>query len=173
MIADDPDIHLNIHTGVEVHPVIIKARDSLRSVLRGFTSCSQLTAIHKNAVVSTGFSLAFLGIDDGADIYTIPESHPHPPSTAEGKRTLAEKIYDRQTFDRMLSELHGPDHDQEFAGMCFGHMDQTFCHELARLKDRFFERIEGNVKSHRRMLRCFFGGKRKDADASEDEGKKK
>jgi hypothetical protein len=166
MDAYDPDIHLNIHSGVEVCRVVLKSHDSLRSVMRQFKCCSQFRAIYKNSVVSTGFSLAFLGIENGADIYTIPEPKadlPAPPGR------FAQKACDRDTFDRMLSELHGPDCDEQFSGPGFAHVDRSFCHEMARLKDRFFERVEGNVRSHRKMLRNFFGHRKKQGDESESE----
>jgi hypothetical protein len=169
MTADNPDVHLNIHSGVEICPVVLKARDSLRSVMREFKCCSQFKAIHKSCVVSTGFSLAFLGIEDGADVYTIPEPAAALPPPPACKRTLAEKISDRDTFDRVFTELHGPDYDEQFSGACFSHLDRSFCREMARLKDRFFERVEGNVKSHRKMLRSFFGCKKKQSDDSETE----
>jgi hypothetical protein len=170
MATDDPDIHLNIHSGVEICPVVLKARDCLRSVMREFKCCSQFKAIHKNCVVSTGFSLAFLGIENGADIYTIPDTEPRfPPPPPERKRTLAEKICDRDHFNQALSELHGPDDDEQLAGACCAHLDRGFCREMARLRDRFFERVEGNVKSHRKMLRSFFGCKKKQGDDSDSE----
>jgi hypothetical protein len=113
--------------------------------------------------VLTGFSLAFLGIEDGADIYTLPEDlHPMP------EQTHSEKVCDRECFFKVLGELHGPNCEDEFCGRCFSDCDRTLCHQVARIKDRFFEKVEGTVRSHRKMLRNFFRCKtKKDADSSD------
>jgi hypothetical protein len=171
-MTEDPEIHLTVHSGIESRHVSLRARDSLRSVMREFPNCSQFKAIHNNSVVGTGFSLAFLGIEDGAHIYTIPQPPPEPPSS-KPEQIPIEKLCDRETFRRAFGELHGPDYDEELCRQCFSDCDTTICREVARLKDRFFDRVEGTIKAHRKMLRNFFGCTKKERESSDSEEKEK
>jgi hypothetical protein len=77
----------------------------------------------------------------------------------------------------MFALQHGSDFDEEVFDARYGNAgDPQFRREAARLKDRFFERIEGTIRSHRKMLTHFFrcrkclgDGKNKETEEEESD----
>jgi hypothetical protein len=159
---EDSELEVTIHAPTEVRKIVVHGRDSLQSALANFPGCSQFKVIHDKYVLMGAFSFSFCGIENGAHLYAIPAViEPRPPPKSE--------TCDRESFCKMFTELHGSECNGELCQKC----DAQFVRQMSRLKDRFFERVEGTVKCHRQLLRHFFCSKKKESESEEEEDPKK
>jgi hypothetical protein len=138
--------------------------------LASFPGCSQCKVVHEQRILFSAFSWAFCGIEDGADVYTIPEMStgicPPPPPQP--------KTVEKAEFARAIAEVHGDGFDEQLCAQICEHCDGAqLARQLSRLKDKFFDRVEGSVKTHRRMLRNFFLAKQKESEEEEKDVKSK
>jgi hypothetical protein len=170
-MLENPELQITIHSGTEIRPMTVHARDPLRSVLTQFPDCCQCKIIFEGHMLLTAFSFSFYRMENGAHLYTIPDMAAHAPPPPKRTETIAEQLCDRESFCRAFKELHGADVDVDLVRKCYADCDAQFMRQMSRLKDRFFERVEGTVKSHRQLLKHFFCSKKKNESDSSDEEK--
>jgi hypothetical protein len=182
----DAELDVFLHSAAEILSVRVRATESVRSLLSHLPPGDYVLTFN-GCILSTSFSFAFYGIQSGSHIYSMPFEPPcrHPPVPLR-RPPPCERLCDRESFARVLCELHGADYDEDLCDRLWSHWDKPLAKEVARLRDRFFERVEGTVKCHRKMIRQFFGfpqndedekkkqrDKDKDKDKKEDKKKKK
>jgi hypothetical protein len=170
-MLENPELQITIHSGTEIRPMTVHARDALRSVLTQFPDCSQCKIIYDGHMILTAFSFSFYGMENGAHLYTIPDMAVQAPPPPKRTDTIAERICDKESFCRTFQELHGADVDADLVRKCYGNCDPQFMRQMSRLKDRFYDRVEGTVKSYRQLLKHFFSSTKKDESDSSDEEK--
>jgi hypothetical protein len=171
-MIDNPEIQVTIHSGTIVRTVVVRARDPVQMALTDFSGCSHLKVIHEQSLLLTGFSWAFYGVESGANIYTVPEIKgasplPDPPKREEDHACTIDG------FRRLFAEIHGTEYDPELCSRCYALSHAKLGRQISRLKDRLFERVEGTVRTHRKMIRQFFCSKKPESDDSGDESNEK
>jgi hypothetical protein len=154
----DAEFDVFLHSVAEILSVRVRATEPVRSLF-SHLSAGEYVLTFNGCVLSTSFSFAFYGIQSGSHIYSMPfEARPCRKELApEHKPPPCERLCDRESVARLLCELHGADHDEDLCDKLWSHWDRPLAREVARLRDRFFERVEGTVKCHRKMIRQFFG----------------
>lgn len=106
--------------------VTVNKYDPVRSLL---LDCSDRCIIFKNGYLCEAFSFSFYQIENGSHIYSqIKQSKNH-------------KKIDRNT--------------RETDGLRFRKCQTDMCLELDKLKDRFFNRVEGSFRVYKRVLNRF------------------
>lgn len=149
-------------------PLSVRILDSIRSILSKLAADAKAKIVYNNSVLSTAFSFAFYGIDDGSHIKVYPT-----PNEKEPKKSLVKRppVFDRDGYRRMYEKVHGKNYDEEqFVNSYRSFVNPELAREAAKLRDLFFERVEGTIKSHRRLIKNFFGVK--ESDDEKDEQKK-
>ena len=120
--------------------------------------------LHNGKILSGAFSFAFYNISDGDHIDVIE------PQIKQQNRDKKQKcrLFDFERYRQLYTKTRGENDDQEQIHESFkSFIDPIFAREVAKIRDRFFERIEGTIRSHRQLLTKFF--KRKKDKKSEDE----
>jgi hypothetical protein len=130
-----------------------------------FPACqsSQYLIIFANQVVMPAFTFAFYHVRNGDEIALIqttkyPSTPPPPPRKPHFQRfpTLSEL---RERANE-LSQLFGYRNDGESMQRALDELtDPDVATESARLRDQSFNRIEGNLTYHRRLVRRFLSMK--------------
>jgi hypothetical protein len=85
--------------------------------------------------------------------------------------SACKKICNCEHFARLSAALQGPDYDPEFARRLYECSSLWSVREMAKFKDRFFDRLDGTVKCHRKFVTQWFRGT--DPESSEDSEKEK
>jgi hypothetical protein len=160
----DAELEVFLHSAAEVLSVRVRATECVRSLFSRLPPGEHVLTFN-GCVLSTAFSFAFYGIQSGSHIYSMPFEPPcrHPPAP-DHRPQPCEHLCDRESVARLLHELHGAGYDEDLCDRLWSHWDRPLAKEVARLRDRFFERVEGTVKCHRKMIKQFFGFPRDDDD---------
>jgi hypothetical protein len=167
-MIDNPEIQVTIHSGAIVRTVVVSSRDSMHIALTDFPDCSHLRVIHDHSLLFTSFSWAFHGIESGAHIYTVPERvEVHPPPSPPKREGAHACSFDG--FRRLFAEIHGTEYDRDLCSRCYALSHDKIGRQISRLRDRLFERVEGTVRVHRKMIRQFFSPKKRESDDSGDD----
>jgi hypothetical protein len=174
----DPDleIEVNVHISSKVLPLRVRQVDSVATILSKLGAPRDCTLVHDSLILCPGFSFAFLGITDGAHVYSMPKEGPRPPAAAPQPDPGAPaRICKREQLTKLFSELQGPDYDRELCDAAWGSRSPWILSEAAKIKDRFFDRVEGSVRCHRKLLRELFGRRptAPSGDAKVDDKRKK
>lgn len=120
--------------------------------------------LHNGKILSGAFSFAFYNISDGDHIDVVE------PQIEQRNRDKTQKrrLFDFERYRQLYTRIRGDNDDPEQIHESFkSFIDPIFGREVAKIRDRFFERIEGTMRSHRQLLAKFF--KRKKDKKSEDE----
>jgi hypothetical protein len=159
----DPDakIEILVHTGGEVLPIVVSLMDSIWSVLNKAAVISPSVLVYNETVLSNAFSCAFYGIKDGSHLYTVPITPAPPVPTTEAD------LFQNKEFNKMVENLAAEDGKDPFSrSRTFSDFDTR--REFARLRDMFWERLEGTISCHRRMIQKWFSRKEKEKSDDED-----
>ena len=138
---------------------------------------SDFIFISNSIVLSGALSFQFYGIKDGSHIYSINKNYDKIKKSVTDLINFAhDKIIPTQyshnsskfnsnlhnslskiAFKEMFEKKNGTNYNPEFFESAYReHKRQKMSAEAAKLKDRFFQRIEGTVKCHRKFIRNFF-----------------
>jgi hypothetical protein len=172
LMDSDPELEVHVHVASEILTVRVRRMDSVLSILPQLNGYADCTLVHNGTILCAGFSFGFLGIENGAHLYTMPKPKQNPrPMCPSQIHSACKKMCDREHFTKLFAELQGPDYDPEFARRLYDAPSSWFVREMAKFKDRFFDRLEGTVKCHRRFVSQWF--RCSEPDSSEDEEKTK
>jgi hypothetical protein len=170
----DPDMEVHVHVASKVLSLRVRRTDSVLSILSQLNGFADCQLVHNDTIICAGFSFGFLGIGNGAHLYTIPNAKPDQkiePMRPSQIHSACKKLCDREHFTKLFAELQGPDFDPEFAQRLYECPSSGFVREMAKLRDRFFDRLEGTVKYHRKFVSQWF--RCSDPDSSEEDEKAK
>ncbi|OHT17483.1 hypothetical protein TRFO_02506 [Tritrichomonas foetus] len=125
------------------------------------SSTNPLILLNNWEVLFPSFSFKFYHINKGDEIHIIPQKR-------EADRKSPEKnsknvgishfptLYQLHEHTRQLFQLYGQKPDPESLQQVVEELaDPKTAVESARLRDQFYNKIEGNVSSHRRLLKRF------------------
>lgn len=63
---------------------------------------------------------------------------------------------DFEEYRKIFCKVHGPHVDEETVTQSYNSLfNPTLAREAAKIKDRFFERVEGTIKCHRKLIKHF------------------
>ncbi|OHT02083.1 hypothetical protein TRFO_07267 [Tritrichomonas foetus] len=155
---ENKEISIILHyDGVET-PIKVKALDSISSVLNNYPENRPSYFLHKNNVLMGAFTFAFYGITDNAHIYVVTSpAKESPPLQSEPKKIPIKNLPDKEMFKKIIQKLRlEDDEDEPFETVYKRYIDPRFARETAKMKDRFFQRVEGTIKCHRKLIKHFF-----------------
>lgn len=176
------EIQIFIHKEEELIPFRVNSLDTIRTIMNKVSFNSPTLFLYKNTVLLNALSFAFYGITDGSHIYTTPaspkgngsnlpvgsvSSAPTPnnhlfnnlrassfPFSQIKKDFNAEKEKFKKIFKKKINQ-NSADEEESFDLSFKTYYDPLFARESAKIKDRFFQRVEGTIKCHRRLLKNF------------------
>lgn len=176
------DIQIILHKGDELIPFHVGVLDSIRTIINKISFDGPTLFLYKNSVLMTALSFAFYGITDGSHIYTVPISQnragsPLPigsvtPNDNSNNNNILGTLRtssfplpqikkdftsEKEKFKKIFKKIHkdSNDDDESFDLSFKTYSDPLFARESAKIKDRFFQRVEGTIKCHRRLLKHF------------------
>lgn len=176
------EIQIILHKGDDIIPFRVGTLDAIRTIINKISFDTPPLFIYKNSVLLNALSFAFYGITEGSHIYTVPisQNKDGPPLTTDSAsprnnsndnslfRNLRTPSFplpqikkdfnaEREKFKKIFKKIHNDSaEEEESLDLVFKtYSDPNFARESAKIKDRFFQRVEGTIKCHRRLLKHF------------------
>lgn len=172
------EIQIILHKGDELIPFRVGPLDTIRTIVNKITFDTPTLFIYKNSVLLNALSFAFYGITEGSHIYTVPISQNNnesslpfgsiSPNNNNLFKTIRTSSFplpqikkdftaEKEKFKKMFSKIHKDSGEEEdsFDLSFKTYSDPLFARESAKIKDRFYQRVEGTIKCHRRLLKHF------------------
>lgn len=165
--AEDKVLNLNLHFGTKEIPAKVGMYDSIKALDPILPAPCKI--IYNSVVLSPAFSFSFYEIKNGSHLMLIPYQPEKKKkqivyNQKEDNRLIANLMkVDREKCRMVFRKVHGADYDEEqFEQSYRAFLDPGLSKEAALIKDRFFTRVEGTIKAHRKLLRQFFQIKKKE-----------
>ncbi|OHT09118.1 hypothetical protein TRFO_22120 [Tritrichomonas foetus] len=152
-------------------PLTVRALDSISSLFSNLAACSKSRFFYGDKFLQTAFTFAFYGISEGDHIYSVKEapSEPQNPQISHLEKFInfKKKIFnfcprknlsqaDMERFRKQFEKIHGRSYEEElFEQNYLSYVDPEIALETAKLKDKFYSRIEGTIKCHRKLVKSF------------------
>ena len=118
-----------------IHQVTVNPADTIDSISKSIGIDSKLLHFFNGMLLIGAFTFAFYKLTNGDHIYSIPIG----PYLSQD---VINKFHSLKTLAEQDSQLH----KQRI---------ESFVRETARLKDQFFEKLEGTVNCNRKLIQRF------------------
>lgn len=158
--SGDKVIKIYLHYGTKEIPTTVGIYDSIKVLDPILPAPCQI--IYDSVILSPAFSFSFYDIKNESHLMLIPY-HPTKKKkqivyNQKEDNKLANLIkVDREKCLKIFKKIHGTNYDEEqFEQSYKTFLDPGLSKEAAMLKDRFFTRVEGTIKAHRKLLKQFF-----------------
>lgn len=156
MTEEGVEFCVHVHSGCNACDVLVHPFDCLKKLM---TLCPDLPnnsiLIHNNVVLSAAFSFAFYGISEGAHIFAFNADNKLYQFRERIKikvQPLIQKM-DKEEFRKIFIKARGIT-DEELISQSYNSIfNPIVAQEAAKIKDRFFERVEGTLKYHRKLIK--------------------
>lgn len=149
-------LSLFVHTKESSKKAVVCPYDPLVVILNedGKKPDTDTRVVYKDLLLVPSFSFKFYGINDGSHVYIV--NVPHQSCEPRVPRVVHQQLPSIMQFNIQRNryyELYGsyPETESGAATMDFV-VDPVFACESAKLHDRMFNKIEGTVSCHRRMI---------------------
>ena len=150
-------IQVILHKNGKEFPVLVNLFDPVSILSTQFQSKNPLILMFKNMTLLSAFTFAFYGITDGSHIFLIEHKTDKPnPRPKDVNREIAKNIIGREEFKKIFRRMRSSgDEEESFETSYKTYVDANFAREAAKIKDRFFQRVEGTIKCHRKLIKHY------------------
>lgn len=162
MSGEGNEFCVHVHSGCNVCNAVVHPLDCLKDLIN---QCPDLPnnsiLIHNNVVLSAAFSFAFYGITEGAHIFAMKvenklnQIHNQVKERIKLKAEPLIQKMDKEEFRKIFIKARGMADDEIISQSYNSIFNPIVAQEAARIKDRFFERVEGTLKCHRKLISNF------------------
>ena len=154
-IMSETRISIRVRRGSDTFPMVVGSLDAVMSIVKKEWESPNLIIVYNNSILSGAFSFAFYNIEDG--------------STLDVREHVARKKQRKQkhflfNWARCKSQV---DEDEQSSCAFKNLLEPSLAREVARIRDRFFQRVEGTIKSHRSLLSHFSRKQKEEEDKQE------
>ena len=145
--------------GSDTFPMVVGSLDAVMSIVKKEWESPNLIIVYNNSILSGAFSFAFYNIEDG--------------STLDVREHVVRKKQRKQkhflfNWARCKSQVDDENDQDEKSSSAFKNLlEPSLAREVARIRDRFFQRVEGTIKSHRSLLSHFSRKQKEEEDKQE------
>ena len=152
-------ISIRVRRGSDTFPMVVGSLDAVMSIVKKEWESPNLIIVYNNSILSGAFSFAFYNIEDG--------------STLDVREHVVRKKQRKQkhflfNWARCKSQVDDENDQDEKSSSAFKNLlEPSLAREVARIRDRFFQRVEGTIKSHRSLLSHFSRKQKEEEDKQE------
>ena len=145
--------------GSDTFPMVVGSLDAVMSIVKKEWESPNLIIVYNNSILSGAFSFAFYNIEDGATLDV--REHVVRKKQRKQKHFLF-------NWARCKSQVDDENDQDEKSSSAFKNLlEPSLAREVARIRDRFFQRVEGTIKSHRSLLSHFSRKQKEEEDKQE------
>jgi hypothetical protein len=163
-------VQVVFHVGEEVRTMIV---DPNGETLMGlFPDSAEYRFVFDGQEISPAFSLGFSGIGEGSHVWLVRRQRRSAKATPKWARRrfwappqLINRRLRAAWFRKMFKWVPSEEVMQKFVDEA---ADPTVARELAKVKDRFMQRVEGSVDCYRKVVLQFVRSTSKDTVQSEN-----
>lgn len=168
MQNQNEEFNIIVHNDGKETRFKVKSLDSIRSLINKLDIDNPLKIsklIYKKLILCYAFSFAFYGIGEGSHIYAYTQqTEPHETENSKtsqlNNRFLP--LLNKEQFKKAFERKYGNEYDQdEYENNYQIYKDQSLALEVGKLKDQFYQKIEGTLKCHRKFINEYFQNKEK------------
>lgn len=170
------EIGIILHNNGEQSIFKVRSLDSISSIFKKFPETQPISfskLIYNNIILSYAFSFAFYGINEGSHIYAITNTQTmqddsQPRGIKQDIRNASPSVNKEQLRSVFMKKYGSYFNVEEFECNYKSFQNSSFASEIAKLKDRFYLKIEGTIKCHRRFIKNFFQNAEKSTTTNEN-----
>jgi hypothetical protein len=148
----------------------VQESDSVNVICESIPLCEAASIfLLAETVISPAFSFGFYGIHDGDEIVVLDGRAPQGPDVTPGRPAFEfPTLCQLRQHSSELTRVFGYPPGMESLQRAMEELaDPELASEAAKLRDRYFSRIEGSAASHRRLLLRFARQSARDLSAED------
>lgn len=154
----EEEITLFVHDNVDhIQKVVVRSSETVESLGKIANTQGKFLCFFNGSLLLGSFSFKFYNLTNGDHIYIIPFGPCLPGEKCPFICSIFENLFKCKKKEKEKPE-------------CKCRID-NFVRETAKLKDQFFQKVEGTVVCHRKILSRFIQLIDKDKNKSDDENK--